>query len=131
MKPIFHWIFLLFNYLNQDHSFLPNFYGNIFYIFFFSFKVLVDGPETNVPRQAYRLNNLQLTKFALKFPYHAPTRVVRKAWRAADIKTKWENSSWAQKSKDIKKVILMKLFCVLDSMALLLYESDDPVKYNI
>lgn len=99
--------------------------------FFSSFKVLVDGPETNVPRQAYRLNNLQLTKFALKFPYHAPTRVVRKAWRAADIKTKWENSSWAQKSKDIKKVILMKPFCVLDSVALLLYESDDPVKYNI
>lgn len=71
---------------------------------FFLLQVLVDGPETNVSRQAYRLKNLQLTKFALKFPYHAPTRIVRKAWRAADIKTKWENSSWAQKSKDVKKV---------------------------
>lgn len=68
--------------------------------------MLVDGPETGVPRQAYRLNNLQLTKFSVKFPYHAPTRVVRKAWKTADIKTKWENSAWAQKSKDVKKVIL-------------------------
>lgn len=72
--------------------------------FYFWLQVLVDGPETNVSRQAYRLKNLQLTKFALKFPYHAPTRIVRKAWRTADIKTKWENSSWAQKSKDVKKV---------------------------
>ncbi|XP_031616552.1 60S ribosomal protein L14 [Contarinia nasturtii] len=66
-------------------------------------RVLVDGPETGVTRQAYRLNNLQLTKFAVKFPYHAPTRVVRKAWKNADIKAKWEASSWAQKAKDVKK----------------------------
>lgn len=70
----------------------------------FILQVLVDGPETGVPRQAYRLNNLQLTKFRLRFPYHAPTRVVRKAWTTADLKTKWENSAWAQKAKDVKKV---------------------------
>lgn len=68
--------------------------------------MLVDGPETGVPRQAYRLKNLQLTKFRVKFPYHAPTRVVRKAWKTADVKTKWENSAWAQKSKDVKKVTI-------------------------
>lgn len=74
--------------------------------------MLVDGPETNVPRQAYRLNNMQLTKLSIKFPFHAPTRVVRKAWRTADIKAKWENSSWAQKSKDVKKVIIAFWLCV-------------------
>lgn len=73
-------------------------------VLLFRFQVLVDGPETGVPRQAYRLNNLQLTKFRVKYPYHAPTRVVRKAWKTADIKAKWEASAWAQKAKDVKKV---------------------------
>lgn len=67
-------------------------------------QVLVDGPQSGVPRQAYRLNNLQLTKFKLNFPYHAPTRVVRKQWAGADLTKKWEESAWAQKSKNVKKV---------------------------
>ncbi|XP_037026813.1 60S ribosomal protein L14 [Bradysia coprophila] len=66
-------------------------------------RVLVDGPQSGVPRQAYRLNNLQLTKFKLNFPYHAPTRVVRKQWAGADLTKKWEESAWAQKSKNVKK----------------------------
>lgn len=73
-------------------------------------QVLVDGPETGVARQAYRLNNLQLTKFRVKFPYHAPTRDVRKAWKNADVKAKWEASAWAQKAKDVKKVCAYILF---------------------
>lgn len=68
--------------------------------------MLVDGPETGVPRQAYRVNNLQLTKFRVSYPYHAPTRVVRKAWKNADIKAKWEASAWAQKAKSVKKVLI-------------------------
>lgn len=74
------------------------------------FQVLVDGPETGVPRQSYRLNNLQLTKYRLKFPFHAPTRVVRASWKQADLKAKWEASAWAQKAKDIKKVIISIIF---------------------
>lgn len=66
--------------------------------------MLVDGPQTGVPRQAYRLKNLQLTKFRLKFPFHAPTRVVRKAWDAYNLKQKWEESAWSQKAKNVKKV---------------------------
>lgn len=91
--------------------------------------MLVDGPETGVSRQAYRLNNLQLTKFRVKFPYHAPTRVVRKAWRNADIKTKWENSSWAQKAKDIKKVIQLPFSLNRWNQWCCRYQNDDPVKY--
>lgn len=66
--------------------------------------MLVDGPQTGVPRQAYRLKNLQLTKFRLNFPFHAPTRVVRKAWDAYNLKQKWEESAWSQKAKNVKKV---------------------------
>jgi len=66
-------------------------------------RVLVDGPNTGVPRQEYRLSNLHLTRFRLKFPYHAPTRVVRKAWNDADLKTQWKSTHWSQKSITIRK----------------------------
>ncbi|EDX09733.1 GD14108 [Drosophila simulans] len=49
-------------------------------------RVLVDGPLTGVPRQEYRLNNLHLTKYRIKFPYTAPTRIVRKAWTESDLR---------------------------------------------
>lgn len=57
-----------------------------------------------MPRQAYRLKNLQLTKFRLNFPYHAPTRVVRKAWDAYNLKQKWAESAWNQKAESVKRV---------------------------
>lgn len=66
--------------------------------------MLVDGPCTNVSRQAYRLNNLHLTKFRLKFPYHAPTRIVRKQWVENELDKKWSESAWCQKAKNVKKV---------------------------
>lgn len=72
--------------------------------FFRELQVLVDGPQSGVPRQAYRLNNLQLTKFRLNFPFHAPTRVVRKAWAAYNLKEKWELSAWSKKAKGVQKV---------------------------
>ncbi|EDW40735.1 GM25070 [Drosophila sechellia] len=56
-------------------------------------RVLVDGPLTGVPRQEYRLNNLHLTKYRIKFPYTAPTRIVRKAWTESDLKAQWKRSS--------------------------------------
>ncbi|KAL5290733.1 RPL14 family protein [Megaselia abdita] len=66
-------------------------------------RVLVDGPLTGVSRQEYRLNNLHLTKYRIKFPYHAPTRVVRKAWTAFDLQKKWKSSAWSAKSSSIVK----------------------------
>uniref|UniRef100_A0A1B0FJN6 Large ribosomal subunit protein eL14 n=1 Tax=Glossina morsitans morsitans TaxID=37546 RepID=A0A1B0FJN6_GLOMM len=66
-------------------------------------RVLVDGPLTGVPRQEYRLNNLHLTKYRIKFPYTAPTRIVRKAWQESDLKSQWKVSSWSQKAQNICK----------------------------
>ncbi|XP_055378533.1 60S ribosomal protein L14 [Condylostylus longicornis] len=66
-------------------------------------KVLIDGPLTGVPRQEYRLNNLHLTKFRLKFPYHAPTRVVRKIWKDFNVRAEWKKTAWSQKAVSIRK----------------------------
>ena len=66
-------------------------------------RVLVDGPVTGVPRQAYRLNNLHLTKHRIKFPFTAPTRVVRKAWIDSDVKGQWKASQWSQKAQNVSK----------------------------
>ena len=71
---------------------------------------MVDGPQTGVPRQAYRLHNLQLTKFSLRFPHHAPTRVVRKAWDSYDLKKKWEESAWNIKAQNVKRVSFRTIF---------------------
>ncbi|XP_050671793.1 60S ribosomal protein L14 [Leptidea sinapis] len=60
-------------------------------------RALVDGPGSGVPRQQIRLNQLHLTKFRLKYPFTAPTRVVRKAWEDEKLNEKWEQSQWAQK----------------------------------
>lgn len=67
-------------------------------------RVLIDGPCTGVLRQEYRMNNLHLTKFKLTFPYTAPTRLIRKAWKEADITAKWNQTAWAKKSKQQKIV---------------------------
>lgn len=59
-------------------------------------RALVDGPGSGVPRQQIRLNQLHLTKFRLKYPFTAPTRVVRKAWIDAKLNEKWAESQWAK-----------------------------------
>ncbi|XP_022919459.1 large ribosomal subunit protein eL14 [Onthophagus taurus] len=60
-------------------------------------RVLIDGPTSNVARTQMRLNQLHLTKFRIKFPFTASTRVVRKSWNDAKIDEKWNESVWAQK----------------------------------
>uniref|UniRef100_A0A0K8VV65 Large ribosomal subunit protein eL14 n=1 Tax=Bactrocera latifrons TaxID=174628 RepID=A0A0K8VV65_BACLA len=78
-------------------------------------RVLVDGPLTGVPRQEYRLNNLHLTKYRIKFPFTAPTRIVRKAWKDSDMKAQWKASPWSSRSQNICKVnfkINSYLLCV-------------------
>uniref|UniRef100_A0A0K8TQF2 Large ribosomal subunit protein eL14 n=1 Tax=Tabanus bromius TaxID=304241 RepID=A0A0K8TQF2_TABBR len=73
-------------------------------------RVLVDGPFTGVPRQEYRLNNLHVTKFRVKFPFNAPTRVVRKAWKEFNVKAKWRETAWSQKAQAIRKRTIMNDF---------------------
>nr|AHB12461.1 60S Ribosomal Protein L14 [Pantala flavescens] len=66
-------------------------------------RALVDGPCTGVPRTSVRFNELHLTKYRIKFPFSASTRVVRKAWTAAKIDEKWAESAWAKKIEARKK----------------------------
>ncbi|XP_057326273.1 60S ribosomal protein L14 isoform X2 [Microplitis mediator] len=61
-------------------------------------RVLVDGPQSKIPRGQMRLSELHLTKFQLKFPFTGSTRVVRKAWEAADLDKKWSETVWAKKA---------------------------------
>ncbi|XP_021945865.1 60S ribosomal protein L14 [Folsomia candida] len=60
-------------------------------------RVLVDGPLTGITRQEMSLKKLHLTTLGVKFPWTAPTRVVRKAWIAEKIDEKWKASRWAQR----------------------------------
>ncbi|KAK1117735.1 hypothetical protein K0M31_015676 [Melipona bicolor] len=66
-------------------------------------RVLVDGPASNVPRCEMRLNELHLTKFRIRFSYTGSTRVVRKAWEAANINDLWKETMWARKVEAKKK----------------------------
>ncbi|KAJ8974216.1 hypothetical protein NQ317_018139 [Molorchus minor] len=66
-------------------------------------RVLIDGPASNVPRGAIRLNQLHLTKFRIKFPFTASTAVVRKTWTDAKINEKWSESVWAKKISSKEK----------------------------
>ncbi|KAL4663324.1 hypothetical protein H8957_013813 [Semnopithecus entellus] len=60
-------------------------------------RALVDGPCTQVRRQAMPFKCMQLTDFILKFPHSARQKYVRQAWQRADINTKWAATRWAKK----------------------------------
>ncbi|KFO33305.1 60S ribosomal protein L14 [Fukomys damarensis] len=60
-------------------------------------RALVDGPCTQVRRQAMPFKCMQLTDFILKFPHSARQKYVRQAWKKADINTKWAATRWAKK----------------------------------
>lgn len=42
---------------------------------------------------------MHLTKFSVKFPFTAPTRVVKKALEDFKIKEKWTETLWAERAK--------------------------------
>lgn len=65
---------------------------------------MIDGPTTGVPRGEIRLSQLHLTKFRIKFPFTARSRVVRKAWTASKVDDQWKSSLWAKKLDAKKKV---------------------------
>merc|ERR1711928_325075 len=55
-------------------------------------RVLVDGPTSGVLRQASPIKQLQLTPIAVKFPFNAPTRIVRAELVANKVDETWANS---------------------------------------
>lgn len=68
-------------------------------------QVLVDGPETKVPRQAISLNDIRLTKFQYKFWHLGSTKELRTIWKKEEIVKKWKETQWAKNSLAKKKVI--------------------------
>lgn len=60
-------------------------------------RVLIDGPESGVPRVVANFKDLQLTKFVVKCGPGARTGSVSKAWKKADMSTKWGETAWAKK----------------------------------
>jgi len=60
-------------------------------------RVLIDGPTSGVLRQAYPIRQLQLTPIAVKFPFNAPTRIVRAELVANKVDETWAKSTWAKR----------------------------------
>ncbi|EDO16839.1 hypothetical protein Kpol_1056p40 [Vanderwaltozyma polyspora DSM 70294] len=60
-------------------------------------KVLIDGPETGVPRQAINLGQVVLTPLTFALPRGSRTSTVSKKWLAAGVTEKWNATSWAKK----------------------------------
>ncbi|CAR26079.1 hypothetical protein ZYGR_0E00580 [Zygosaccharomyces rouxii] len=60
-------------------------------------KVLVDGPETGVDRQAISLTQVVLTPLTFNLPRGARSATVAKKWNAAQVSQKWSTTSWAKK----------------------------------
>lgn len=60
-------------------------------------EALVDGPESGVPRQAISFKRIALTDFVISIPPGVRTTPVSKAWKKADIDTKWAQTAWAKK----------------------------------
>uniref|UniRef100_A0A452ENE4 Large ribosomal subunit protein eL14 n=1 Tax=Capra hircus TaxID=9925 RepID=A0A452ENE4_CAPHI len=62
-------------------------------------RALVDGPCTQVRRQAMPFKGIQLTDFILKFPHSACQKYVREAWEKADINAKWGSHKVVREKK--------------------------------
>lgn len=60
-------------------------------------KVLIDGPETGVQRQAIHLGQVVLTPLAYALPRGARTATVAKKFAAAGVTERWNNTTWAKK----------------------------------
>lgn len=61
------------------------------------YQALVDGPCTGVQRQAISFNKLCLTDFKVSISRSAREKQLRKAYDAADITNKWNQTAWARR----------------------------------
>ena len=60
-------------------------------------KVLIDGPQSGVPRQAINLGQVVLTPLTFTLPRGARTSTVSKKWTSANVTETWNATSWAKK----------------------------------
>lgn len=88
----------------------------------FDLQVLVEGPKTGVPRQEMSLKRLHLTTMTMHYPWHAPSRVVKKAWEDAGIDEKWEQSRWAKRvaARKIVSFSFLNKFCRNASLVMMI-----------
>ncbi|KAH9515655.1 60S ribosomal protein L14 [Bulinus truncatus] len=61
------------------------------------------GPCSGVSRKDLNFKALHLTPYTVKINHSARTGTVRKAWEAAEVTKKWEQSSWAKKLATAKR----------------------------
>ncbi|XP_046843724.1 60S ribosomal protein L14-like [Xenia sp. Carnegie-2017] len=73
-------------------------------------RALVDGPCTNVTRQALAFKHMSLTDFKIKVPRSAGTGIVKKIFLESEISEKWEKTAWAKKLATRKKKMSMTDF---------------------
>ncbi|AET38173.1 60S ribosomal protein eL14 Ecym_2443 [Eremothecium cymbalariae DBVPG len=66
-------------------------------------RVLIDGPETGVPRQAFSLGHVVLTPLTFDLPRGSRTSTVSKKWIASNVTEKWTSSSWAKKIAQLER----------------------------
>jgi len=67
-------------------------------------RAIIDGPTTDVPRQAYPYKHLTLTPLKLTgLPRGAGSGVVKKLLEKEQIVEKWNKSLWAQKRAAVEK----------------------------
>merc|ERR1712098_786105 len=50
-----------------------------------------------VLRQEFPIKRMQLTPISVKFPFNAPTRIVRKELEANKVNEQWEQSTWKKR----------------------------------
>ena len=73
-------------------------------------RALVDGPCTNVARQALAFKHMSLTDLKITIPRGARTGVVKKVFTDSEVSEKWEKTSWAKKLAAKKKKASMTDF---------------------
>ncbi|KAJ3217069.1 hypothetical protein HDU67_008538 [Dinochytrium kinnereticum] len=60
-------------------------------------RVLIDGPNSGVPRQVIALKRVNLTSIAVKVPRAGGTPAIKAAIEKADVAGKWSKTAWAKK----------------------------------
>ncbi|XP_057553661.1 60S ribosomal protein L14-like [Hippopotamus amphibius kiboko] len=73
-------------------------------------RALMDGPRTQVRRQAVPFKCVQLTDFTLKFPHSACQKYVRTSWEKAALSAKWASTRGAKKIEAREKKAKMTDF---------------------
>merc|ERR1739842_26392 len=62
-------------------------------------RVLCENPVNGVPRQVFRLQDLNITDLKISIPHGARGGAIRKQYLKEEVDAKWEQTAWAKKLK--------------------------------